>query len=87
MPARRFAEFLTASQNGALHVALSRYTQALMSMIARAVACNALHTVQQRACRCGRVSILNRGELEARACECYQMVREEFDRLLQPPNN
>jgi hypothetical protein len=30
---------------------LNRYTQALMSMIARAVACNALHSVPQRACR------------------------------------
>lgn len=133
MPAARFGEFLTASQNGPLHLALNRYTQALMSMIARAVACNALHTVQQRACRWlltthdrvgtdeflltqeflgqmlgvtrasvnevarqlqdarvigytrGRVSILNRDELEARACECYMVIREEFDRLLQRP--
>ena len=133
MPAAQFGEFLSGSQNGGLHVALSRYTQALMSMIARAVGCNALHTVQQRACRWlltthdrvtadeflltqeflsqmlgvtrasvnevarelqdakaieytrGRMSILNRNELESRSCECYQVLRDEFDRLLQPP--
>lgn len=133
MPAARFGELVTATHNGALHVALNRYTQALMSMIARAVACNALHPVQQRACRWllttqdrieaqeflltqeflgqmlgvtrasvnevarelqeaqaidytrGHVTILNRQELESRSCECYAVVRDEFDRLLEPP--
>jgi CRP-like cAMP-binding protein len=132
MPAARFGELLTTGHNGGLHIALNRYTQALMSMIARAVACNALHTVQQRACRWlltthdrvggdeyvltqeflsqmlgvtrgsvnevaralqeaqaidytrGRVRILDRGELESRSCECYRVVRDEFDRLLRP---
>jgi CRP-like cAMP-binding protein len=51
MPADRFAEFIAGSQNGGLHTAMHRYTQALMSMIARAVACNARHNVAQRACR------------------------------------
>jgi CRP-like cAMP-binding protein len=51
MPARRFGEFIASSKNGGLHTALNRYAQALMSIIARAVACNALHDVQQRACR------------------------------------
>jgi CRP-like cAMP-binding protein len=131
MPAERFGEFVASAQNGGLHTALNRYTQALMSMIARAVACNALHAVQQRACRWllfthdrvgadrfvltqeflsqmlgvtrasvnevaqglqdagaidytrGRMTILNRGELESRACECYSVIRDEFDRLLQ----
>jgi CRP-like cAMP-binding protein len=112
---------------------MNRYTQALISMIARAVACNALHSVQQRACRWllttrdrvaedeflltqeflgqmlgvtrasvnevardlqeagaidyarGRVTILERAELESRSCECYEVVRDEFDRLLQVP--
>jgi CRP-like cAMP-binding protein len=132
MPAGPFGEFIASSQNGALHTALNRYTQALMSMIARAVACNALHSVQQRACRWllqthdrvgtdeflltqeflgqmlgvtrasvnevaqelqdtgaiqytrGRVTILDRRELESRSCDCYSVIREEFDRLLQP---
>lgn len=133
MPAARFSEFVMGSQNGGLHTALNRYTQALMSMIARAVPCNALHSVQQRACRWlltthdrvaadeflltqeflgqmlgvsrgsvnevarqlqdagaidytrGRITILNRHELESRSCVCYQVIRAEFDRLLQPP--
>ena len=101
-------------------------------MIARAVACNALHSVQQRACRWmlithdriggdeflltqeflgqmlgvtrptvnevarelqdaaaidytrGRITVLSRRELEARSCECYGVIRTEFDRLLEP---
>jgi CRP-like cAMP-binding protein len=130
MPAGRFGEFVASAQNGGLHTALNRYTQALMSMIARAVACNALHSVQQRAGRWllfthdrvgadefvltqeflsqmlgvtrasvnevaqalqdagaidyarGRMTIMNRAELESRACECYSVIRDEFDRLL-----
>jgi CRP-like cAMP-binding protein len=132
MPAGRFSEFIASSQNGGLHTALNRYTQALISMIARAVACNSRHPVQQRACRWllqthdrvaadefvltqdflsqmlgvtrasvnqvarqlqasgaidytrGRIKILDRGQLEAGTCDCYRVIREEFDRLLQP---
>jgi CRP-like cAMP-binding protein len=132
LPAERFNEFLTGSSDGGLHRALHRYTQALMSMIARAVACNALHPIQQRACRWllishdridgdeflltqeflgqmlgvtrgsvnevaralqdagaitytrGHVTVLNRRELESRSCECYAVIRTEFDRLLDP---
>ena len=32
--------------------------------------------------RRGRISVLDRGGLEARSCECYQVVKTEFDRLL-----
>jgi CRP-like cAMP-binding protein len=32
----------------------------------------------------GRIRVLNRPGLEARVCECYQVVRTEFDRLLPP---
>jgi len=32
----------------------------------------------------GRVMVLNRERLEAASCECYRVVREEFDRLLGP---
>ena len=30
----------------------------------------------------GRISVLDRPRLEARSCECYQVVKTEFDRLL-----
>jgi CRP-like cAMP-binding protein len=30
----------------------------------------------------GRITVLNRPGLEARSCECYQVVKTEFDRLL-----
>jgi CRP-like cAMP-binding protein len=31
----------------------------------------------------GRMTIIDREGLEAISCECYRIVREEFDRLLQ----
>jgi CRP-like cAMP-binding protein len=51
MSAARFSDFITSGDNGGLHLVMNRYAQALISMIARAVACNAVHSVQQRACR------------------------------------
>lgn len=30
----------------------------------------------------GHITVLNRPMLEARACECYAVVKKEFDRLL-----
>lgn len=35
----------------------------------------------------GRVSVLDRAGLEARACECYQVVRAEIARLLDQTNS
>jgi CRP-like cAMP-binding protein len=32
--------------------------------------------------RRGRITVLDRARLEARSCECYQVVKAEFDRLL-----
>ena len=32
--------------------------------------------------RRGRITVLDRPGVEARACECYQVVKAEFDRLL-----
>lgn len=33
-------------------------------------------------CRRGQITILDRGELESRSCECYGVVKGEFSRLL-----
>jgi len=33
-------------------------------------------------CHRGRVRVIDRAGLEARACECYRTVRNAFDRLL-----
>ncbi len=30
----------------------------------------------------GRITVLDRPAVEARACECYAVVKKEFDRLL-----
>lgn len=35
----------------------------------------------------GRVTILDRSEMEEATCECYHVVRREFDRYLQQPAN
>jgi hypothetical protein len=32
--------------------------------------------------RRGQIMVLDRPGLEARSCECYQVVKTEFDRLL-----
>jgi CRP-like cAMP-binding protein len=32
----------------------------------------------------GHIKVLNRSALEKRACECYQVVKREYDRLLPP---
>lgn len=32
-------------------------------------------------CRRGRITVLDRAGLEARSCECYQVVKKEFNRL------
>ena len=34
--------------------------------------------------RHGHIKVLDRPRLQARACECYAVVRKEYDRLLPP---
>ena len=34
----------------------------------------------------GHIAVLDRPRLEAQACECYAVVKQEYDRLLRPEN-
>ena len=37
-------------------------------------------------CSRGSITVLDRPRLQARACECYEVVEREYDRLLNPAN-
>jgi CRP-like cAMP-binding protein len=128
MAAEDFLE--EVARGGPLHRVLQKYNLALMSLMAQSVACNRLHSVEERMARWllmthdrvaanpfaltqeflaqilgvsrptvtvtagvleragliavgrGRITVLNRERLEAASCECYRVVRDEFDRLL-----
>jgi CRP-like cAMP-binding protein len=115
---------------GALHDIVQRYAQAFFSQLSRQVACNGLHSIEERCSRLllrtrdrvaseefpltleflsevlgvrrgsvrvalgvlqeagliryhrGRLTVLDREGLEASSCECYGVIRAEFDRLL-----
>lgn len=123
------------ADDGALHRALNRLTQATMVQIAQNVVCNSTHDTRQRAARwllttedrLGReeyqltqeflaqmlgvrrqtvsdtarqlqadgliryrraqVTIVDRPKLLATSCECYQVVKAEFDALTAKPLN
>jgi CRP-like cAMP-binding protein len=118
--------------DSALRRILFRYHMAFVAQIMQSVACNGLHTVQERCCRwlllCqdrsatpevaithdflaqmlgvrratitevlkplqnegliryrrGVVAVVDRSRLERASCECYQVIRNEFRRLLLP---
>jgi CRP-like cAMP-binding protein len=123
-------EFLKATRRDPLRSLVQRYAQALFSQVTQQVACNGLHSVEERCSRWmllthdrvgadefpltqeflaqmlgvrrasvtvaagilqtagfirysrGRVPIIDRDGLENAACECYRIIRTEFDRLL-----
>jgi hypothetical protein len=33
----------------------------------------------------GRVTVMDRASLQTRACECYEVISREYDRLMQRP--
>lgn len=118
--------------NGALHGALSRFTQATMVQIAQNLVCNSTHDTRQRACRWlltthdrvgrdsflltqeflaqmlgvsrptvsqiasrlqseglvryrrGVMTVISRPGLEQAACQCYAIVKAEFDTMIGP---
>jgi CRP-like cAMP-binding protein len=64
---------------------ITQETMALMLGVRRATVTEAAGALQRAGViryRRGIVVITDRGGLEALACECYSIVREEFDRLL-----
>ena len=69
------------ARGGALQHVLLLYTQARLTLTAQAVICNRHHTVDQQLCRWLLLS-LDRAGLESRSCECYRVVKREYDRLL-----
>jgi CRP-like cAMP-binding protein len=120
------------SQHDPLREILQLYIQALFSQISQQVACNALHSIEERCCRWlllthdrvhsdnfpltqeflsqmlgvrrasvtlaagalqqagliryrrGQMVIEDREGLEDASCECYGVLRDEYDRLLGP---
>lgn len=130
MPVEVLRDLVVDKPGSWLQPLLQRYTHALMVQMAQGVACNRLHTIEQRAARWllmtsdrvdsptfqltqeflgqmlgvrragvsevasqlqadglitytrGIVTILDRARLEARACVCYRIIRDEFERLL-----
>src|SRR5437899_2380029 len=118
------------SQGGALTWLVHRYTQAFVTQIGQQVACNGLHTIEERCARWmllthdrvgsdefpltqeflaqmlgvrrpsvtlvagvlqqagfirfrrGRITITDRRGLEGASCDCYNVLREVFDRLV-----
>lgn len=124
------ADFKREVTNGSgLHRVLERYTQALFTQLAQSVACNRVHSIEQRCARwllltadrvkdsrfmltqeflaqmlgvrrasvneClqvfqrkgmveykqGQMRIKNRRKLEAVSCECYFVVKKEYQKL------
>lgn len=130
MPAADFRELVVDVPGSRLQVVLQHYTHALMIQMSQGVACNRLHSIEQRAARWllmtrdrvggptfpltqeflaqmlgvrragvsevastlhkeglitytrGIITILDAAGLEARACVCYRIIRDEFSRML-----
>ncbi|MGH9222371.1 MAG: Crp/Fnr family transcriptional regulator [Acidimicrobiales bacterium] len=128
MDAATFEEEIQA--RGPLHGVVQHYVQAFFSQVSQQVACNGLHSIEERCSRWlllthdrvgsdefpltqeflsqmlgvrrasvnvvagilqragfisfrrGRMTVIDRAGLEGSSCECYGIIRAEFDRLL-----
>jgi CRP-like cAMP-binding protein len=72
-------------RTGSDDLAMTHETMALMLGVRRATVTETAGVLQRRGMiryRRGLVSVLDRAGLESTACECYDIVRNEFDRLL-----
>jgi CRP-like cAMP-binding protein len=84
---QRLARWLLICRDrtGRSDLAMTHETMALMLGVRRATVTEAAGLLQRRGMiryRRGLVSVLDRAGLEGTACECYDIVRKEFDRLL-----
>jgi CRP-like cAMP-binding protein len=84
---QRLARWLLICRDrtGGNDLAMTHETMALMLGVRRATVTETAGLLQRRGMiryRRGLVSVLDRAALEATACECYDIVRNEFDRLL-----
>ena len=64
---------------GAFQAALLRYTQALLTQTVQTAVC---HKAGMMRYGQGHITIVDRRDLEARVCESYRAVQNEFTRLL-----
>jgi CRP-like cAMP-binding protein len=84
---RRLARWLLICRDrlGRDDVPITHETMAHMLGVRRATVTEAAGDLQRQGViryRRGLVTVVRRERLEAAACECYRIVREEFDRLL-----
>jgi CRP-like cAMP-binding protein len=84
---RRLARWLLICRDrvGRDDVPITHETMAMMLGVRRATVTEAAGALQRAGMiryRRGLVSIVDRKRLETASCECYQVVRAEFDRLL-----
>jgi CRP-like cAMP-binding protein len=80
---------MTHDRVGSNDIRLTHEFMAIMLGARRASVTETLRPLQEaslvRSHR-GRLSILDRAGLEARACECYRVVKDDYDRLLGGPS-
>jgi CRP-like cAMP-binding protein len=84
---QRLARWLLICRDrtGGNDLAMTHETMALMLGVRRATVTETAGLLQRKGMiryRRGLVSVLDRAGLEATACECYDIVRNEFERLL-----
>ena len=81
---------MTADRVGADQFPLTQEFLAFMLGVRRASVTVAAGMLQQAGLiqyQRGKITVLDRGRLEAASCECYSVVRERYEKLLGPLTN